>query len=99
MASITVRQIEDSVKTKLKVRAAENGRSMEEEVRCILALAAEAPGTSKSNEQWFTELRHLVGEHDFSDLDIPKREPDMGRIPDFSGPEFDAFEQAPNDST
>ena len=36
MASITIRQPDDDVKTRLRVRAADNGRSMEEEVRRIL---------------------------------------------------------------
>jgi len=36
MASITIRNIEDGVKRRLLVRAAENGRSMEEEARDIL---------------------------------------------------------------
>lgn len=37
MASITVRNIENDVKTRLRLRAAGNGRSMEEAVRRILA--------------------------------------------------------------
>ena len=36
MASITIRNLDDEVKTRLRVRAATNGRSMEEEVRTIL---------------------------------------------------------------
>ncbi len=36
MTSITVRNIDDDVKTRLRMRAAGNGRSMEEEVRLIL---------------------------------------------------------------
>jgi len=36
MASITIRNIEDGIKRRLLVRAAENGRSMEEEARDIL---------------------------------------------------------------
>ena len=36
MASITIRNLDDDVKTGLRVRAAGNGRSMEEEVRLIL---------------------------------------------------------------
>ena len=36
MASITIRNLDDDVKTRLRVRAADNGRSMEEEVRRIL---------------------------------------------------------------
>ena len=36
MASITIRNLDDDVKTRLRVRAVENGRSMEEEARLIL---------------------------------------------------------------
>lgn len=36
MASITIRNLDDGLKRKLRVRAAENGRSMEEEARDIL---------------------------------------------------------------
>ncbi len=36
MASLTLRNIDDSLKASLRMRAAENGRSMEEEARQIL---------------------------------------------------------------
>ena len=39
MASITVRNLEESTKRKLKVRAARNGNSMEQEVREIIESA------------------------------------------------------------
>ena len=39
MASITIRNLDDSVKRRLRVRAAEHGRSMEEEAREILRQA------------------------------------------------------------
>ncbi len=39
MASITIRNLDDGVKRRLRVRAAENGRSMEEEARDILRRA------------------------------------------------------------
>ena len=47
MASMTIRNLEDRVKTRLRIQAAEHGRSMEEEAREILAnaLAAEAKQT------------------------------------------------------
>ena len=41
MASITIRNLDDGVKTRLRIRAAGNGRSMEEEARVILAEAVE----------------------------------------------------------
>ena len=36
MASITIRRLDEDIKTRLRMRAAENHRSMEEEVRVIL---------------------------------------------------------------
>lgn len=39
MASIIIRNLEDDVKARLKLRAATHGRSMEEEARDILRLA------------------------------------------------------------
>ena len=47
MASITIRNLEDGLKARLRIRAAEHGRSMEEEVRCILrdVLDRERPRT------------------------------------------------------
>jgi phosphopantothenoylcysteine decarboxylase/phosphopantothenate--cysteine ligase len=40
MASITIRQLDDDLKKRLRLRAAQNGRSMEDEVRTILRSAA-----------------------------------------------------------
>lgn len=45
MASLTVRQLDDKLKTLLRLRAARNGRSMEDEVRVILRQAADGAGT------------------------------------------------------
>lgn len=42
MASITIRRLDDTVKTKLRLRAASHGRSMEEEAREILKAGVEA---------------------------------------------------------
>src|SRR5690242_15958289 len=44
MASLTVRQLDEKLKTLLRVRAARNKRSMEDEVRVILRQAAEETG-------------------------------------------------------
>src|SRR6185503_9615290 len=49
MGSLTVRNIDDSVKKRLRLRAAANGRSMEEEVRLLLAEgAADAPVAART---------------------------------------------------
>lgn len=46
MATITIRDLNDTLKAKLRIRAAEHGRSMEAEVRAIIAAALEAPDTA-----------------------------------------------------
>lgn len=43
MASLSVRRIDDAVMERLRVRAAEHGVSMEEEVRRIIRRAVAAP--------------------------------------------------------
>ena len=47
MASIVIRNLDEPIKARLRVRAAHNGRSMEEEVRSILrqelAVESKAP--------------------------------------------------------
>ena len=53
MASITVRNIDDELKRSLRIRAAENSRSMEEEVRQILKAALIQPQQSNN---WAREL-------------------------------------------
>ena len=55
MASITIRNLDDDVKTRLRKRAAGHGRSMEEEARLILAYAVERRRTKPPR------VRELVG--------------------------------------
>lgn len=57
MAQLVVRNIEESVKTKLQRRAKRHGRSMEEEVREILRDAAKDEG--KSRKGLGTEIAEL----------------------------------------
>ncbi len=44
MASLTVRQLDDKLKTLLRLRAARRGRSMEDEIRVILRQAVAEAG-------------------------------------------------------
>ncbi len=48
MANLTIRNVPDDVRTSLRVRAAKNGRSMEEEIRRILAEYAKPVRTYKN---------------------------------------------------
>lgn len=43
MATLTVRDLDDSVRDRLRVRAAQHGRSMEAEARAILTEAVASP--------------------------------------------------------
>ena len=59
MAALTIRNLPDDVRDRLRVRAARNGRSMEAEVRAILAAAADAEQTKTSLEdvqRWVDQL-------------------------------------------
>ena len=41
MASLTIRKLDDAIRDELRLRAARNGRSVEDEVRVILREAAQ----------------------------------------------------------
>ena len=72
MASITIRNLDDGVKAKLRVRAATNGRSMEEEARTILREAVEREDSEKGLGTAIHELFKPLGG---VELEIPPREP------------------------
>ncbi|GGK47671.1 FitA-like ribbon-helix-helix domain-containing protein [Salinarimonas ramus] len=48
MASITIRNLDDELKRRLRIRAAEHDRSMEEEAREILRRAVQMPATREN---------------------------------------------------
>ncbi len=73
MASITIRNLDDEVKHKLRIRAAEHGCSMEAEVREILAEAvANEPEPSKGLG---TQIHDLFKPLGGVELELPPREP------------------------
>ncbi len=49
MATLTIRQLDEITKSRLRVRAAHNGRSMEEEAREILRSVVDAPASAELN--------------------------------------------------
>ena len=83
MAHLTIRNLEETIKTGLRQRAAIHGRSMEEEARQILKQALQ----SKINEEGLGTLIHnrfvAIGG---VDLSLPERTPTR-QPPDFSGRE------------
>jgi plasmid stability protein len=73
MASITIRQLPEATKRKLKIRAAEHGRSMEQEAREILKNElSKAPQTGKDLVR---EIRDIFEPLGGVDLQIPPRGP------------------------
>ncbi len=79
MAALVVRKLEDTIKLRLRIRAAQHGRSMEEEVRVILTntLAGEPPPPNLA-----TAIRARMASVGGVEIPLPEREP--GRDP----PEF-----------
>lgn len=73
MASITIRNLDDEIKDRLRIRAAHRRRSMEDEARNILREALVTEVTSSTDlvaaiSKRFRGLGHV-------ELDFPAREP------------------------
>jgi plasmid stability protein len=83
MAAMTIRNIDDALKSRLRVRAAMHGRSMEDEARDILraALSTEAPRTR--------DLGQAIRERfaAFDGVDLPEVPREAIREPADFGPE------------
>lgn len=79
MASITIRQINDSVKERLRKRAAANGVSMEEEARKALQSWV-AQSTPRGG--FGTRIRRRFAALGGLELDIPARTGRMRPLPD-----------------
>ena len=72
MASITIRNLNDDLKRRLRIRAAEHDRSMEEEARDILRQAIDAAPKPRNLAQ---AIRSRVAVSGGIELDLPPREP------------------------
>jgi antitoxin FitA len=80
MATLTIRQLDEKTKTRLRVRAAHHGRSMEEEARDILrsALASAQPASRNLAESIRRRFAPLGG----VELELPEPDP-IREPPDF----------------
>jgi antitoxin FitA len=80
MATLTIRQLDEKTKTRLRVRAAHHGRSMEEEAREILrsALTASSPGKGNLAEA----IRRRFAAFGGLEFELPRRDP-MRQAPEF----------------
>lgn len=70
MAAVSIRNLDDTVRERLRVRAAAHGRSMEAEMRAILVEAVREP---TDNQDLLDVLTARFGELGGVDLDLPPR--------------------------
>lgn len=80
MAAITIRNIDEQLKQRLRIQAARHGRSMEEEARDILraSLSVDTSGYPSLVESIRARIEPLGG----VDLNFPRHEP-VREPPDF----------------
>ncbi len=81
MASITIRNLEDTLKTKLRIQAAHHHHSMEEEARQILRTALTSAASDEQNLA--SAIRRRFAPLGGIDLQLPSREPNR-EPPDFT---------------
>ena len=81
MATLTIRQLDEKTKARLRVQAAQHGRSMEEEARTILRSAVSTSAPEKENLA--EAIRRRFAAFGGVELKLPKRDA-MRRPPDFS---------------
>jgi plasmid stability protein len=73
MASITIRQLPETTKRKLRIRAAQHGRSMEQEARDILQSELNKP--AETGKDLVEAIRRRFAPLGGVELEIPPRGP------------------------
>lgn len=74
MASMTIRNLDDDLKTLLRLRAARHGQSMEEEARSILRAALAGRVEDDSGAALYAAIRARVEPLGGVELTLPPRE-------------------------
>lgn len=86
MATMTIRNLDDDLKTLLRLRAARHGQSMEEEARSILRAALAGRVEDDSGAALYAAIRARVEPLGGVELELPAREPQRDP-PDFGEPD------------
>lgn len=68
MSTLTIRQLDERTHARLRIRAAEHGRSVEAEVRAILDAAIDLP-----EQNFLLALHTSMSEVDGVELELPSR--------------------------
>jgi plasmid stability protein len=79
MSTLTVRNLDDDLKTRLRVRAAHNGRSMEAEAREILRASLTTPPRTRLG----TQIHNRFAGLGLEEIEIAPRD-ELPRLPDFA---------------
>ncbi|NBT55722.1 MAG: pantothenate metabolism flavoprotein [Betaproteobacteria bacterium] len=85
MSSITIRNLDDSLKASLRLRAARHGLSMEQEVRNILRNTLAAESGASSGLDFALRINQRVKGLGANDLRLPPRQ-SARTPPDFDQP-------------
>jgi plasmid stability protein len=80
MATLLIRDLKDSVKESIRIRAAQHGRSMEAEARAMLEAQA---SKGEPEEHLYHRVRRLVKKYGPIEIDVPSRDR-TDNPPDFS---------------
>lgn len=80
MATITIRNLDDDLKVRLRLKAANHGHSMEEEARLILRRALVSPSESRGLG---SRIRSRFADGGGVELNLPKRD-EKARSVDFN---------------
>ena len=83
MATLTIRDLDDSLKLGLRMRAARHSRSMEEEVRQILRQAIEGDTPARPQQDLASRIRARVAAvggvaMKLAPRELPREPPDLG---------------------
>ena len=73
MATLTIRNLDDAVRDRLRQRAAEHGHSMEEEVRQILRQVVKPADTATTSEGLGTRIHKHFSLLGGAELELPSR--------------------------
>ena len=83
MATLTIRNLDDSVKQALRERAARNGRSMEEEARILIrhGMGGEGGAVAGAIGAFYDRVRAVVEPIGGVELEMPQRQPSERPVP------------------
>lgn len=73
MATLTIRNLDDNTKSRLRIRAAHHDRSMEEEARSILRDVLAEPQGAKEPGGIATRIRNRLEQIGGAELELPER--------------------------